>query len=129
MLAGWAAKQQTWVGALAPLGIASEHCLMLAAPLPLMTPLPADPARSGYATSEDGEPYWLVKNIWSPFWVGGWVGGWMGTLGALTHPHPRPDEQQGMSVCVSVCVPCSALDATPCPPPAPACRVRRATCE
>jgi hypothetical protein len=42
-------------------------------------PLPACvPARSGYATSEDGEPYWLVKNIWSPFWVGAWV--WMGMM-------------------------------------------------
>lgn len=24
--------------------------------------------RSGYGTTEDGVDYWLVKNIWSPFW-------------------------------------------------------------
>jgi cathepsin L len=24
---------------------------------------------SGYATTEDGQDYWLVKNIWSPYWV------------------------------------------------------------
>lgn len=26
------------------------------------------PCRSGYATTEDGEPYWLVKNIWGPYY-------------------------------------------------------------
>jgi len=27
-------------------------------------------ACSGYGTTEDGIDYWLVKNIWSPYWVG-----------------------------------------------------------
>lgn len=27
------------------------------------------PSRSGYATTDDGQDYWLVKNIWSTHWA------------------------------------------------------------
>ena len=36
---------------------------------------------SGYGTTDDGVDYWLVKNIWSPYWV-------------------RPGSSGGVGVCV-----------------------------
>ena len=45
---------------------------------------------SGYGTAADGTPYWLVKNIWSPYWVGGsgvCVCG--GVQGGLSQRHAR----------------------------------------
>ena len=74
-LDSWVAALQGWV-ALPPLALASAGQCRFGAATALYVPSARSPARSGYATSEDGEPYWLVKNIWSPFWVGGWLGGW-----------------------------------------------------
>ena len=32
------------------------------------------PSRSGYATTDDGQDYWLVKNIWSTYWASWYQG-------------------------------------------------------
>ena len=45
---------------------------------------------SGYGTAADGTPYWLVKNIWSPYWVGGsGVCVWRGAGGAFSEACTR----------------------------------------
>ena len=124
VLAGWSAGRP-WMGFLQPLALVA--CAGVCVPphhntespsLPPSACLPAClparppaclPARSGYATSEDGEPYWLVKNIWSPFWVGGWGSGRDAHAALMLHLCPTGGRQQGQ-----VSEPCLRLVAASC---------------